>query len=274
MTRTECQFSLVRYVPDAVKNEFVNIGVVVRGGGATAVRFTRDWSRVRCMDPDADVAMLESLEEEMRSRLQDGAGNPLEKPLWEMFEDSLSNSVQVSESKGCLATSVAAEVEELLRMYVEPAPKKAASRKAMGRAAIVQQMRGEFERAGVWPMLRKRIAASVYTVPGDPLRLDCGYRPNGVVRMFHAVSLQNDADSAKVLAFSMPALTAGVERVDHAKLQLTAVVEPLRQLEEDGDEAVQLYRFGVDVMEQAGLRVLTANDMERAAQTAREELRV
>jgi hypothetical protein len=254
----------------------VNIGVVVRGAGTTAVRFTRDWSRVRCVDPDADVGLLESLEEEMRSRLEDGAGHALEKPLWEMFEDSLSNSVQLSESKGCLAESVRSEVEELLRMYVEAAPRssKVPGRKLTGRTALVQQMRSEFERAGVWPLLHKRIAASKYTQTGDPLRLDCGYRPNGVVRMFHAVSLQNDSDAAKVLAFTLPALRAGVLRVEDATLQLTAVVEPLEQLREDGDEAVAQYRFGVDTMEQAGLRVLTAKDMERAAQTAREELHV
>jgi hypothetical protein len=269
-----CRFSLVRYVPDAVKNEFVNIGVVLRGGGLSAVRFTRDWSRVRCVDPDADVALLEALEEEMRSRLEHGAGHALEKPLWEMLDDSLSNTVQLSESKGCLATSVRSEVEELLRMYVEAAPRKAATRQAGGRAALVQQMRGEFERAGVWPLLRKRIAASTYTRAGDPLRLDCGYRPNGVVRIFQAVSLESDGDAAKVLAFTLPELSAGVLRVEKAALQLTAVVEPFAQLLEDGDEAVARYRFGVSVMEAAGLRVLTANDLGRAAATAREELRV
>ena len=41
-------------------------------------------------------------------------------------------------------------------------------------------MRTEFERAGVWDLLRKRIAASEYTRPGDPLRIDVGYRPNEV----------------------------------------------------------------------------------------------
>ena len=31
--RMQCEFFLVRYVPDAVKNEFVNIGVVLREAG-------------------------------------------------------------------------------------------------------------------------------------------------------------------------------------------------------------------------------------------------
>ena len=42
--------------------------------------------------------------------------------------------------------------------------------------------------------------------PGDPLKIDCGYRSDrsravaAVVRMFHAVSLEADVEAAKVLA--------------------------------------------------------------------------
>jgi hypothetical protein len=47
--RTQCEFQLIRYVPDPVRNEFVNIGVLLRSaaGGESLLRFTRDWSRVR-----------------------------------------------------------------------------------------------------------------------------------------------------------------------------------------------------------------------------------
>ena len=89
-------------------------------------------------------------------------------------------------------------------------------------------MRTEFERAGVWALMRKKIAASIYTQPGDPMKIDCGYRPNGVIKMFHAVSLDADVEAAKVLAFTAPRLHEGVQRVEGARLELTAVVEPLR----------------------------------------------
>ena len=89
-------------------------------------------------------------------------------------------------------------------------------------------MRTEFERAGVWGLMRKRIAASLYTRPGDPMKIDCGYGPNGVgvIRMFQAVSLEGDVEAAKGLAYSAPQLREGVERVESARLELTAVVEP------------------------------------------------
>jgi DNA repair exonuclease SbcCD ATPase subunit len=276
MERLNCEFFLVRYVPDAVKNEFVNIGVLLREAGKPQqlqVRFTRDWQRVRAVDPEADTGMLESLEDELRNRLFeriDGA-----RPLMEVLKDSFSNAIQVTEAKACLAESLPAELDQLMRMYVEPKKIKKAVRRS-GRSAIQAVMRTQFERAGVWDLLRKRIAAATYTRPGDPLRIDCGYRPNGIVRMFHAVSLDGDIEMAKVLAFSAPALTDGIARVENAKLELTAIVEPLQELQKHAQqqERLEQYRFAIETMEQQSIRVLTTNDMPRVAETARLELHV
>jgi len=163
----------------------------------------------------------------------------------------------------------------LMRLYVDPPARERVARLS-GRAAIQNRMRAEFEHAGVWDLLRKRIAASDYTRPGDPLRIDLGYRPNGVIRMFHAVSLDPGLETAKVLAFSAAALRAGVERVEKAELELTAVIEPAARLgATDADpERLEMYRFGVETMEENRIRVLTTSDMSRVADTARRELRV
>jgi hypothetical protein len=54
-----CRFFVLRYAPDAVKNEFVNIGLVLLPpAGSAQVRFTRDWSRVLCLDPEATPSSL------------------------------------------------------------------------------------------------------------------------------------------------------------------------------------------------------------------------
>lgn len=272
-----CEFSLLRYVPDPVKNEFVNIGVMLREAAhpdAAVVRFTRDWARVRCLDPDADIAMLEAMEAEMRQRLLEQDPNTV--PLMKTIEDSFSHLIQMTETRACLAENVAAEMDQLMQLYVEPRRPKA--RPALsGRQAIVRSLRTHFEHARVWDLLQKRIAASAYTQPGDPLKIDCGYRPNGTIRMFHAVSLTGDVELAKVLAFSVPALRSGVARVENAELELTAIVEPLRNGHGEvalAEDDVQQYRFGVETMEAQQIRVLTVNDLERVAETAKRELRV
>ena len=275
--RLPCEFFLIRYVPDVVKGEFTNIGVLLREAGrddSAVVRFTRDWSRVRCMDADADLGLLEALEGEIGARLQMRAQDaPGIKPVMEILEDTLSNSVQVTEVRACLAESLPAELEQLMRMYVEPLKVKV-DRKRTGRAAIAGAMRTEFERAGVWGLMRKRIAASLYTRAGDPMKIDCGYRPNGVIRMFQAVSLEGDVEAAKGLAYSAPQLIEGVQRVEAARLELTAIVEPLRAVSDTEDEAMERYRFGVEAMERQEIRVVTLNDLARVAETARVELRV
>ncbi len=322
--RRECEFFLVRYVPDPVRDEFVHVGVILRGAGSgstrpagggqqVALRFTSDWRRVRCLDPDADTEMLEGLESELRRRF---AGEP-DGNLMHVLEDSFSNCVQVTRAKAFLVESMESGVEELMRLYVEPQRRERVSKLA-GRAAIQSAMRGEFERAGVWDLLRKRIAASAYTRPGDPLRLDCGYRvgsgfePAGVIRMFQAVTLESSSgvglEMAKILAFSEASLRAGVRRVEGAELELTAVVEPLRQgsatpaskdrspgapagVRDQGSggrgqaadreqgtdeesERLAAYRFSVDTMEEHRIRVVTTADLGRVAETARREMAV
>lgn len=138
--------------------------------------------------------------------------------------------------------------------------------------------------------MRKRIAAAQYTRPGDPLRLDAGYRATGDgmrdrIRIFHAVSLEHlggvgggmGVEMAKVLAFSAAGLRAGVERVEKAELELTAVIEPLSQWGSRlaaGDEREGAYRFAVETMEEHAIRVRTTMDLAAMAETARLELRL
>jgi len=274
--RKQCDFYLVRYVPDPVRNEFVNIGVLLRDAERPeqiTVNFTKDWARVRCIDPDVDVAMFESLESEFRQRFanQDSGVTPLIR----VVEDSFSNGLQITEPKAYLAESMIAGVEELMRLYVEPRKRQAGARKS-GRQAIHAKMRSQFEHAGVWDLMRKRIAVAGYTKTGDPLRIDCGYRPNGVVRMFHAVSLEGDTEMPKVLAFSVGAIRDGVARIENAKLELTAVVEPITEVSANREDAerVDQYRFSVETMEAQDIRVMTTNDLSRIAEAAKRELRV
>jgi hypothetical protein len=297
--RRACEFHLLRYVPDAVRNEYVHIGVILRERASAdaanqdanqdakrdakqdqvrcepaMVQFTRDWRRVRCLDPEADTALLEGMESELRQRFQaesDGSAGS----LMRLLNESLSLSVQMTEGKAYLAESLPAGMEELMKMYVDPPPRERMPR-LKGRAAIQARMRTEFERAGVWELLRKRIAASEYTRPGDPLKIDVGYRPNGMIRMFHAVSLEPGVEMAKVLAFSAAGLRAGVERVEKAQLELTAVIEPAARLgaTDEEPERLEMYRFGVETMEEHQIRVLTTSDLGRVAETARRELRV
>src|SRR5208282_4113401 len=98
-----------------------------------------------CLDPDADTALLEGMEGELRRRLElepDGK-------LIRILEESLSLNIQMTEPKAYLAESMPAGMEELMRLYIEPQARERTARLS-GRAAIQARMRSEFERARVW----------------------------------------------------------------------------------------------------------------------------
>ena len=274
--RKQCEFQLIRYVPDPVKNEFVNIGVLLRAaaGEQSVLRFTRDWGRVLCLDPDADTQMLEALEIEIGHRLRAQLPNH-PKPILGLLEGSLSNGVQITETKGYLAESFVSGLEDLMRLYVD-SPRRERKQRRGGRGAIVAAMRTHFEAAGVWTLMRKHIAAAKYTRPGDPLRIDCGYS-NGKMKMFQAISLEGGVDEAKLLAFAAPGLMAGVKRVDKTELELTAIIESIGWPEGDNEpdeERSIRYDYARETMEQYEIRVLTTAQLAELAETARIEMKV
>jgi hypothetical protein len=266
--KRQLEFFLLRYVPDAVKNEFVNIGVVMvepaaNGTAFADVRFTRDWRRVRCLDPGADVEMLEALERDIRGQLRETQDR---EALLRKLEDSFSNVIQLSPTQACLAEEPAKEIETLASLYFE-GPKRVAGREQSGRQQVFRKMRDAFEQAGVWALLRKEIAVAQYTHAGDPLKIDCGYRPNGVVKMFHAVSLAGGVDAAKVLAFSYPQIAEGIQREEGASITLTAVVE------DDLDRGDEATGFALLTLEKSRIGVAVGADMPRFAEVAKQELR-
>jgi len=234
------------------------------------LRFTSDWARVQCIDPDADMDMLHALESDLRANLSAANSSAGREALLKRLDDSFSNVIQLSPVKACLTESPAAELETLSSMYLETArERKAARQRNIGaRRRIVTRMREAFEQESVWESFAKDIRASDYTQGGDPLKIDCGYRPNGVIKMFHALALETEPDSAKVLAFSYPQVREGFARVQSLKTELTAIVD--EKLDRSGEQV----QFALSTLERGEIKLATTADLAAIAQTARRELRL
>jgi hypothetical protein len=262
----QCSFFLLRYVPDAVKNEFVNIGLVLLPlAGPAELRFTKDWSRARCIDPLADIDVLEALETDLGVRLSHANGD--RDSILRTIQDSFSNGLQMSDPKACLAESPALEANELARIYLERPPRRQL-REAGARQAVFDRMQQEFEIVGVWRVMERKIKAADYTRPGDPLRIDCGYKSNGAVKMFHALGLPGDANAAKLLAFTFPRLADGMSK-KHGKLaELSAIVEDHLDQEEES------VAFALETLAQQSITVTPLAQMPDIAAQAAREMRI
>jgi hypothetical protein len=289
----QCEFFLVRYVPDVVKGEFVNIGLALLeegGDGFTGVRFTRDWRRVRCADPDVEVELLESYEEELRRLLESRAPEiinyrgPMSRREWLVgqMQQSLSGALDLTPMSAVLTESPRAELGKLAQMYLES--NQRGTRTQAGRRVIFNAMRDAFEQAGVWQLMLKNIEVAQYTRQGDPLKIDCGYRalgtpptadialngadPSGMIHLFHAVSLTTDVNSAKLLAFSYSDLRDGLEQKEHAISDLIAITEDGLDMKDEG------VAFALATLQGSNIAVAQMSQMPAIAERARLELKI
>jgi hypothetical protein len=265
--RRQLEFFLLRYVPDAVKDEFVNIGLVMveEGAGETRfadVRFTRDWHRVRCLDPQVDVEMLAALEREIRIQL---ATQDERSTLMKRLEDSFSNAIQLSPAKGLVTDDPKREIEAMASMYLESI-KGSGQRAVSGRQRILGKMREAFEQAGVAKLVLP-VPVAAYTRPGDPFAFDFGYRVGGEIKLFHAVSLKASVDAAVMLAGRYPKIAKAMSEKKHAALALTAVVD------DDLERGQDTVQFALSMMEEEKIRIAVAAEMPAMAEVARQELR-
>lgn len=261
-TKQECKFFLLRYAPNPVRDEFVNIGLVLLAPQAPPeLRFSKDWSRVRALDPQADTELLDAFRNEISAET---AGEETRDAVLRRIEDSFSNILQTSTYKACLTASPQKEADELARIYLE-APRRRSSREKGARLKIFHSMQTAFTQAGVWKAMQKKIPASRYSRPGDPLEIDCAYRTDSTIKMFQATSLRADVTAAKALAFTYPELAAGIQRIEGARTYLTAIVE-------DGLEQSDEITYAIDALERQAIQVATVSHLPELAALAAIEI--
>lgn len=268
--KRKLEFFLLRYVPDAVKDEFVNIGLVMieeskQGSTFADARFTQDWDRVLCLDPQADIEMMQAVEREIRRRVVDVRNCAL---VMQSLNDSFSNLLQVSGMKGCMTEDPQREMETMARLYFER-ERAAGKRVVTGRQKILGIMHEEWGRQGITKFLQS-VPVAKFTKPGDPFKFDFGYRLEGrnELKLFHAVSLRANVNAAVTLAARFPKIAEGMRRSDELlESVLTAVVD-------DGlEQGESEIGFALGMMRENGIEVRPVAEMPRIAEAARLELR-
>jgi hypothetical protein len=266
--KQKIEFFLLRYVPNAVRGESVNIGVLMVEDGANGavfadMRVTKDWRRVQCVDPQVDLEVIEALLREIRSevgQLRDRA------MLLRRMEDSFSGVIQLSEPMAVVTENPAVEIETMASMFVDE-QRIAAKRVLTGRQRILSGIRDAWEQAGVAQMVLP-VPVEPYTRPGDPFAFDFGYRVGAEIKLFHAVSLKAGVDAAVTLAARYPKIAPLIAQKTESTVSLTAVTE-------DGvDRSQEAVGFALGMMEEERIRVAALAEMPAIAEMARRELGV
>ncbi len=260
-----CAYHVIRYMPNLIRDEWVNIGVLLFDpeSGRVLRRIVEEpaeLARVRRLHPAADENLLRGLAEELDAQIAAPGKTPLEQIV--RIRETLSNSVQLGPQKGLLTEDLEAELDRLYRDQVEPPRYRRDLEDLSTRNAIRTRANQVFRSAGIWPKMERRVRVEQYTFQGDPMRLDYYYRRNGTSGYIQALALNRDPGQAKVLAFTAQSIRAKVPKTD-----FLAVTET----EPRPAENVR-HRFVTGLLQEHGVHVLPLNRLMDWAQKMRPAL--
>lgn len=271
------RYRILRYTPNLLRDEWVNVGVLLEETDAghsqnhvqnralrRAVRLIEDpaeMARVRRLHPGADESLLRALPAEFEGRLR--APEPEVRVYLEKLDQTLSNVLQLSPQRGLLAEDFEMELERIYQEHVAPPRASRGGLLENSRRWIRDRVKDVFLRRGLLRLkkIETRVPVQEFTQPGDPLRLDYGYRYNGTRGYVHTVALSTDAMQAKVLAY-----TAECIRARAANSIFTAVteVEPVPENPR--------HQFIARLFEEQRIAVVPLNRIERFAEDLRQHL--
>src|SRR5579872_1130932 len=265
-----CAYHVVRYQPNLIRDEWVNIGVLLlipEGSAASAPGETPDAGRVRqrWLEEPSDLARLRRLhpavDEELLLALpgefeRQFAGQEMPAAaILEKFNDTLSNAVQLAPRKGLLSRDPDAELDRLFREQVEPLREPRRGPVEIRTRSDVRARAADYFRSEkILRLMQRGVRVDEYTAPGDPMRLDFSYRYNGTRGFLHSIALGRDPGQAKLLAYTATAIH---EHLSHSEFLAVTEREPARGNARD--------QFVSEILKESDVRVVPLGELRKWA---------
>lgn len=267
-------YRVLRYTPNLVRDEWVNIGVLVFDpqSGERRMRLIEEpeeYARVRRLHPRADEELLRALRDDLENRFATATqlfpaevkaeGNGHAKLDWMKllgkWDETLSNALQMAPQKGVHADDLDAETERLYADHVALQRGEARVGAPGSRGAIRSYCAQVFKQARLWERLQKSLPAAEFTFSGDPMRIDYGYRRNGTRGFVQTLSVSRAPGDVKSLAYTVERIRGKV-----ASSEFTAVTDVHLIAENERHQFVRetLRDAGVEAVPLEGLAVWTA----------------
>jgi len=263
-------YRVLRYTPNLVRDEWVNIGVLVFDPATGERRLQMieepdEYARVRRLHPKADEELLRALRDDLENRFATAAqlfpgdgrngGNAAQASadwlkLLAKWDETLSNALQLAPQKGVQAEDLDAEMERLYADHV--APERSAPRVGApgSRASIRSYCAQVFRQARLWERLQKGVRTEEFTFPGDPMRIDYGYRRNGTRGFVQTLSVSRAPNEVKSWAYTVEAIRKKVEKCEFL------TVTDVHLLAEN-----QRHRFVQETLREAGVETVPIEAM-------------
>lgn len=272
--RQTLRYRILRYTPNLVRDEWVNIGVLLEQtppaslspdapAARRALRLVEDgseFSRIRRLHPAADETLLRNLVPDFEARLA-GSEKTVSEYLGKL-EQSLSTVLQFSPQRAVLAEDFEAEMDRLYREHVAVPARTRAGIVESTKEWIRARLNDIFKRRRILDKMERGVRVQEFTQPGDPFRIDYAYRYNGTRGYLHAIALGRDYSPAKVLAY-----TAERIRARSPNSEFTAITEVAPAAEN------RRHEFIMRLFEDQHISILPLSGAEAWAESLRPRLR-
>lgn len=249
-------YRILRYTPNLVRDEWVNIGVLLFAPetGERRLRLIEEQdelNRVRRLHPQVDESLLLRLRDDLEDRFQLVNGQSGNGHNWQAllakWDDTLSNAVQLSPQKGTLAQDLDTEMKRLYDDHV--AVRRGPAR--MGATNTRSQMRSYceqvFRQAGLRDRIQQRVHVSEFTFLGDPMRIDYAYRRNGTHGFVHTLPVRRAPELTRNLAYTADRISSKAPW----KSEFAAVTDVALS------DGIPLQRFVREALREAGIEPVT-----------------
>lgn len=256
-------YQVLRYSANLIRDEWVNIGVLVFAPQSGELRLrlvesTEEYARIRRLHPQMDEEAIRQLRDHLEDRFAGflrserqasgsdiSPGDALQRML-EKWNATLSNTIQLAPQKGIYADDLDLELERLYREQVAP-PRPESRVGAPGSRSTMRQYCSQvWRQAGLWDRIQKSMRVQEFTFTGDPMRLDYGYRHNGTRGFVQMLSVTRSPKDCKELAYTADRIA---RRAPFAS-EFVAVTDAALQ------QHNERHRFVNDTLREAGIETV------------------
>ncbi|SRR6266536_1515108 len=224
------QYVIVRYVPNVVRDEAVNIGVIIRrvDGPQFDFKFIPRSATVRKISPEADQQLVKNFERQLTLSKNEGTrigliGLPTEPDFFQKALREFNGNLQLTEPRGLVASDLSAALRETYDRYVaEKGISRPINYQSIAPYTIRERLWSAFDRQN---LLRPGVVKKEITVKGkySHWTFDLGYQ-NGALNLISSVALNaptQETNLGRALVFK-----GMLDDVKHeGKVRGTAVVQ-------------------------------------------------
>lgn len=251
-----CYYSVVKYVPDVIRDEGVNIGVALETGenGHRAIKllFTENYHRAARLDPHFTARTLEKILSSSAQQITQRASGE-EVGLGELIANYSGGRIQFTEPRITIVDDPATEIEELYSRFVYE--QKVEKEHGKGDSILRKEVREVFTEHGIDHTYLK------YGTYKEPLLLqgqrakhefDLKLEVNGTLDLFRCISFDVDEYQAKVSAAKVLAYDSRDIREASPQAEVISILQPpVRHMVESKTEAFVEAR---DILQYEGVR--------------------